>query len=106
MKVFPWIVAGVGIGLAVYVIQNAPAPQSADGVDDAAAKASGWGAKQRVKGTGGSLVGKLKEGVGNATGDDELAGKGVLDQAVGTVKDAAGQVASAVGEGLHQANHS
>ena len=104
----PWILAGVGIGLTAYVILNAPSPQTANGadpdVDKAAAKANTWGAKQRVTGTGGNVLGKVKEGVGNATGDDELAGKGLVDQAVGTVKDAAGKVAGAVGDTLHDAN--
>lgn len=106
----PWILAGVGIGLAIYVIKNQPAPRYATGtdpnVDDAAAKASGWGAKQRVTGTGGSIVGKVKEGFGRATGDDSTAAEGVVDQAVGAVKDAAGKVAGAVGDTLHDANRS
>ncbi len=106
----PWILAGVGIGLAVYVITNAPAQQSANGADpdveNAAAKSNVWGAKQRVAGTGGGLLGKVKEGVGRATGDNELAGEGAVDQVVGSVKDAAGKVAGAVGDTLHEANQS
>ena len=106
----PWILAGAGIGLAAYVILKAPTAQYATGADPdvegAAAKANTWGAKQRVTGTGGSLVGKVKEGVGQATGDDELAGKGMVDQVVGTIKDTAGQVAGAVGNALHDANGS
>ncbi len=107
MKSLPWIIAGVGFGLAAYVILNQPGPQYATGsdtVEDAAGKTSLWGSKQRLKGTGGGLVGKVKEGVGNATGDDELAGEGVADQVVGEVKDTAGKVAHAVGETLHDLN--
>lgn len=106
----PWILAGVGIGLAVYVLLNPSSPQYATGnspdVDDAASNLNNWGAKQRVSGTGGNLVGKAKEGLGRVTGDDELAGKGLVDQAVGAVKDTAGKVAGAVGDTLHQANKS
>ena len=106
----PWILAGVGIGLAIYVISNQPAPSYATGadpdVDNAADKANAWGAKQRVTGTGGSVVGKVKEGFGNVTGDDSTKAEGLVDQAVGTVKDAAGKAAGAVGETLHDANRS
>jgi uncharacterized protein YjbJ (UPF0337 family) len=49
-------------------------------------------------------VGKLKEGAGRVTGGDQLAGEGVVDQAVGTVKDTAGQAAQALGETIHELN--
>jgi uncharacterized protein YjbJ (UPF0337 family) len=42
--------------------------------------------------------------VGTATGNDDLAGEGVLDQAAGKVKDAAGQLGHAVGETIHDLN--
>jgi uncharacterized protein YjbJ (UPF0337 family) len=107
MKSLPWIIAGVGIGLATYVLINQPGPQYAGGyddVEDAADKTAFWGSKQRVKGTGGSLVGKAKEGFGRATGNDDLAGEGLVDQAVGTVKDTAGKAANAVGKTIHDLN--
>ena len=107
MKALPWIIAGVGVGLAAYVILNQPGPQYATGsdtVEDAAADTTLWGSKQRLKGAGGGLVGKVKEGVGNATGDAGLADEGVADQVVGEVKDTAGKVAHAVGETLHDLN--
>lgn len=104
----PWILAGIGLGLAVYLIANPPeTPAYSTGSDDvegAAAKTAGWGAKQQVKGTGGSLVGKLKEGVGNLTGNDRLAGEGEGDQVAGTVKNTVGQVAQAAGQTLHDLN--
>jgi uncharacterized protein YjbJ (UPF0337 family) len=50
------------------------------------------------------LVGKLKEGVGRATGDDELAEEGVGEQIVGSVKGAVGEAAHAVGETIHELN--
>ncbi len=37
-----------------------------------------------------------KEGVGNATGNDKLAGEGMFDQVAGSVMDAAGKAAYAV----------
>ncbi len=107
MKTLPWIIAGVSLGLLVYVVANAPSTQYAgtsDDVEDAANKTSAWGTKQRVTGTGGNLGGKLKEGVGKLTGDDQLQGEGLVDQATGAVKDAAGQAAHAVSDTLHDLN--
>src|ERR1700710_965677 len=107
MKTFTWIVGGLALGLAAFFVLNQPGPQYATGnddIEDAAGETSAWGSKQRLKGTGGSLVGKLKEGVGNATGNDELAGEGVLDQVTGTVKDTAGQAAHAVADTIHELN--
>jgi uncharacterized protein YjbJ (UPF0337 family) len=107
MKAFPWIIAGVGVGLAAYIVLNQPAPQYTtgnDSIEDAAANTTLWGSKKRISGTGGNILGKVKEGFGRATGDDELAGEGVADQAVGAVKDAAGQAAHAIGETIHDLN--
>lgn len=107
MKALPWIIAGVAFGAAAYYIATAPEPRYADrDVEDAANQSSLWGGKQRVKGTGGNLVGKAKEGFGRATGNDDLAAEGVGDQIVGGVKDAAGKVAGAVGDTLHDLNRS
>ena len=107
MKSLGWIIAGVSAGLLYYVYKNPPATSFAGGprsVDDAADNVGNWGTKQRVKGTGGDVLGKVKEGFGTATGDDELAGEGKLDQAVGSVKDAAGQAAHAVQDTIHDLN--
>ena len=107
MKSLPWIIAGIGVGLAAYVLANQPGPQYATGnddVEDAARNTSAWGSKQRITGKGGALKGKLKEGFGRATGDDQLAGEGAVDQVVGGVKDAAGQAAHAVAETVHDLN--
>jgi len=108
MKAIPWIIAGVGIGLAAYVVLNQPGPQYATGnddIEDAAGKTTLWGSKQRLAGTGRGLVGKLKEGVGRATGNDDLAVEGVAQQIFGTVQDTAGHAAHVVGETLHELNH-
>ena len=105
MKALPWIIAAAGIGVAVYVIANAPSIQPASGdVEDAASKVGVWGTKQRVTGTGGGLVGNLKEGAGKLTGDKEMQGEGLVDQAAGAVKDTAGKAAHAVSDALHDLN--
>lgn len=105
MKALPWIIAGVAFGAAAYYLANTPDTRYADpDVESAANQTGTWGSKQRIKGTGGSLVGKAKEAVGNATGNDDLAAEGTGDQVVGEVKDAAGKVANAVGDTLHSLN--
>jgi uncharacterized protein YjbJ (UPF0337 family) len=107
MKALPWLIAGIGVGLAAFFVINQPGPQLATGsddVEDAARNTTLWGSKQRVSGTGRNLAGKLKEGIGRFAGDDRLAGEGVTDQVIGTVKDAAGQAAHAVGETIHDLN--
>ena len=104
----PWILAGFGLGLAVYLIANPPqTPGYATGSDDvegAAAKTSAWGTKQRAKGAGGQFAGKIKEGLGSLTGSDQLADEGVGDQVAGNVKGAVGQVAEAAGQTLRDLN--
>ncbi len=107
MKALTWILAITGISAVVYLIVNAPSTQYASGdpdVEGAAIKSYAWGSKQRVTGTGGSLLGKAKQGIGNITGDDQLAGEGALDETAGAVKDAAGQAAQAVGNTIHDLN--
>ncbi len=108
MKALPWIIAGVTIGAAItYVLTNEPEPSYATGdpdVERAARKSSAWGTDKRIGGAGSSLLGKAKEGFGKATGDDELAGEGLVDQAAGAVKDAAGQVAHGVSDTLRDLN--
>ena len=107
MKALGWILAGVGVGLAAYVVLNQPGPQYATGsddIEDAADQTSLWGSKQRISGAGRQLFGKIKEVAGQATGDPELADEGVGDQVVGAVKDTAGAAAHAVGETLHELN--
>jgi uncharacterized protein YjbJ (UPF0337 family) len=107
MKALPWVIAGVGVGIAAYVVLNQPGPQYATGNDDveyAAGRTTFWGSKQRLSGAGGNLAGKLKEGIGRATGNDQLADQGVADQVVGAVKDTAGLAAQAAGQAIHELN--
>ena len=107
MKTLPWIIAAAGLGVAAYVLANTPGPEYATGnddIEDAARRTSAWGSKNRIGGSGSNLVGKLKEGLGNATGNSNLANQGVADQVAGSVKDAAGAVAQAAGQTLHDFN--
>jgi uncharacterized protein YjbJ (UPF0337 family) len=107
MKNLPWILAAVGLGVAAYIVINTPGPEYAtgnDSIEDAARKTSVWGSKNRVTGTGTRLGGKLKEGIGNLTGNPDLANEGLADQVAGSLKDAAGSVAQAAGQTLHDLN--
>ena len=108
MKALPWIVAGVGAGVAAaYVILNQPRLQAEtgwDSVENSADRAFGWGSKTRLSGAGRNLAGKVKEGFGRVVGDNNLAGQGAADQAVGSVKNAAGTVAQAAGQTIHDLN--
>jgi uncharacterized protein YjbJ (UPF0337 family) len=103
-----WIIAGIGVGAALaYVVLSEPSPQSETGwdpVENAADRTWRWGSKARVSGMGSGIVGKAKEGLGRALGDDDLTGEGVVDQAAGALKDTAGKVAHAVGETIHDLN--
>ncbi|MGA7158440.1 MAG: CsbD family protein [Acidobacteriaceae bacterium] len=107
MKAFPWILAAVGLGVAAYVVANTPGPEYStgnDSIEDAARKTARWGSKSRLSGVGGNIAGKLKEGVGNLTGNADLANQGAVDQVAGSLKDAAGTVAQAAGKTLHDFN--
>jgi uncharacterized protein YjbJ (UPF0337 family) len=107
MKSLPWILAAVGLGVAAYVVINTPGPEYStgnDSIEGAARKTSAWGSKNRVTGTGTNLGGKLKEGLGNLTGNSDLANEGIVDQVAGKVKDAAGSVAQAAGQTIHDLN--
>lgn len=107
MKGLTWLVAGVGVGIAAYIVLNQPGPQYATGdkdVEYAAGRTALWGSKQRLSGTAGRLAGELKEGLGRATGDEQLASEGTADQLAGVVKDTTGKVAQAAGETIHDLN--
>jgi uncharacterized protein YjbJ (UPF0337 family) len=108
MKAFAWIITGAAVAVAVaYIVLNQPGGEYETGdpdVEDVANRTALWGSKQRLTGTGTGIVGKIKEGVGRATGNDTLAGEGVGDQLVGAVKDTAGKVAQAAGQTIHEVN--
>ena len=107
MSKFMWILGATCLGVAGYVLlsdvaaggRTAGVRYGSDGtneMDELGASVGGWGTKSRVKGTGGVLGGKLEQGLGELTDDKAVKGKGVLDETVGQVKDAAGQAAHAV----------
>ncbi|MGI4827117.1 MAG: CsbD family protein [Janthinobacterium lividum] len=105
----PWIIAIATAGIATYVVSKNSNVQYAGtgaGANAAADQAEAWGTKQRVKGTGGSLFGQAKQGLGKVTGDRQMQGKGMLDEAVGNIKDAAGKAANAVSDTLRDASKS
>ncbi len=107
MRSLPWILAAVGLGVAAYIVMNTPGPEYAtgsDSIEDAARRTSTWGSKNRIKGSGVNLGGKLKESIGNLTGNPDLANEGVVDQVEGSLKDAAGSVAQAAGQTIHEFN--
>ena len=117
----PWILAGVGAGVATYLMirQQQDSPQFAsstgsrfrsgagtgyDAVDDAADRTATWGDKQRLAGAGTNLVGKVKESFGRVTGNDSLAAEGTADQAAGSIRNATGTVANAAGQTIKDLN--
>lgn len=53
-------------------------------------------AKEHVEGTVDKAGGKVKEGIGNVTGDRDLQAEGKADQATGSLKKAFGNVKDAV----------
>jgi uncharacterized protein YjbJ (UPF0337 family) len=60
--------------------------------------------KQRATGVGSDIAGRDKEGLGNLTGDADLANSGVADQAEGALREGVGKVAQAAGQTLHDLN--
>ncbi len=107
MKTFAWLFAGIGIGLVVYLVANAPEPEYATGSDDVAEAARntfGWGTKQHAAGLGRNIAGRVKEGLGNLTGDPDLADSGVADEIAGNVREGVGKFAQATGQTLHDLN--
>ena len=108
MRALPWIIAGVGIGVGVTILLFSESePDYAtgySGVERAARKTFNWGTKKRAEGTVGSAAGAVKEGIGNLTGNEQMASEGAADRAAGNLKEAAGQVGHAVGETVHDLN--
>jgi uncharacterized protein YjbJ (UPF0337 family) len=108
MRAFPWIIVGVGVGLTItYLVLNEPNPQSDtgwDSVENVADRTWRWGSRSRFSGTGQQVAGRVKEGLGKILGDDDLTDQGIGDQAVGAIQDAAGKVAHAASETIHDMN--
>ena len=107
MKTLAWLFAGIGVGLIVYLVANAPEPEYATGSDnvaEAARNTFGWGMKQRAMGVGSNIAGRVKESVGNLAGDADLADSGLADQVEGNVREGVGRIAQAAGQTLHDLN--
>lgn len=108
MRVLPWLLAGAAIGAGVAVlVLNDWEPEfdtGYDSVEGAARKTFGWGTRQRAEGKVGSVVGKVKEGVGRFTGDSDLQAEGAVQNVAGKVKDAAGEMGNAVAQTIHDLN--
>jgi uncharacterized protein YjbJ (UPF0337 family) len=108
MKALPWILVGVGAGVALSLVclnaNESEYATSYDGIERAARKTFGWGAGKQAEGKVGSFAGAIKEGVGQLTGNDQLANEGTADRVVGNVKDAAGKVGKAAAQTLHDLN--
>jgi uncharacterized protein YjbJ (UPF0337 family) len=107
MKAFAWMALGVSVGAAAYLILNQPGPMQPTGdpdVEEAAGQVGLWGSKQRLRGKARGAVGYVKEGIGQALGDDELAGQGLAQKAVGAVQDTVGKVAQGASQAIHDLN--
>jgi uncharacterized protein YjbJ (UPF0337 family) len=106
MKRLVWVPLALGI-VATYIFLDRRAVRYAaeyDELDAAADRTDLWGSKQRIAGTGRDFLGKVKEGVGRITGDDDLAGRGVVDQIAGAVQDTAGKAANAASDTIREFN--
>ena len=106
MNKFLWLIGGTTLAIAAYVVMNQQLgiTTPANGVDDAGNQAGIWGTKQRGFGLSGQLKGKIEQGAGQLTGNSDLQNQGAFDEAKGAVKNAAGQVAQAVGGAIHDLN--
>jgi len=52
--------------------------------------------KEQISGKADKLKGKMKQGIGKATNNPNLQGEGVVDETKGKVKEAYGDVKSAI----------
>ena len=107
MKLPFLLAAASAVAIAAYIIANQPGPEYATGSDTlegAARNTAQWGSKKRISGSANSVIGKVKQSVGDLTGNADLANEGLVDQASGAVKDAAGEVAQAAGQTIHDLN--
>lgn len=56
--------------------------------------------KDEVKGKSERVGGRIKEEIGRATGDEQLEGEGLADQATGNVREGFGTARRKVGEAV------
>jgi uncharacterized protein YjbJ (UPF0337 family) len=92
MNKLGWILGLTCLGVTAYVFLSEASServQTAGGYDDA----DEFGERA-------GNCGKLKQGFGKVTGDNQTEAEGLVDEGVGRVKDAAGQVAHAVSDAI------
>lgn len=58
--------------------------------------------KERIEGSFDQAKGKVKEGIGKATGDAKLEGEGKADQVAGKVKNTIGGAKDAIKEAVDE----
>lgn len=56
--------------------------------------------RDELKGKAEALKGKIKRGVGNLTGDDQLSDEGAVDEAAGKTQETLGRARRRVGEAI------
>lgn len=102
MNKFIFILGLAFVGAAAYVMLSDMTlnERTLDGADDFEAQAASWGTRKRVSGAGSVLGGQVKQAVGRVAGNPDLEGEGIVDEAAGRVKNAAGQAAQAVSEAV------
>ncbi len=102
MKKVLWFLTAASLGFAVYVLlKDSPLTAAANGNDPSGAVGR-WGTKERVSGTGNQLGGKLKQGIGEALGNEKLQGSGVVDQVKGAAQDLAGKAAQTANDAAQE----
>ena len=88
MRPIQWILAGASVGVAITLLLFYEAPMQnepgEDDVENVANQARAWGTKKRFGGGADLMAGRLKEGIGRVTGDNDLVGEGMLES-VGTI---------------------
>ena len=115
MKGLPWILAGIGVGIAVtfvLFVDSRSEPEPAydipyDGLfTDVARKTFAWGTRKQSEGKVSSFAGAVRQragkGTGNLTNKQDPAAEGAADNVAGNLKDAAGQVGEAAGQTIHE----
>ena len=58
----------------------------------------------RIKGSAQNIKGKVKEGLGRATGDAKLEGEGKGDQAAGRIRNAVGGIKDTLRDGARESD--
>ena len=58
--------------------------------------------KDRIRGSAEQAKGKVKQGIGKATGDERMHDEGVADEASGDVREGVGKVKRNVGEAIEE----